>query len=131
MNLRGRRPEFQVWASAQADIDRIGAIWRECLEASGGPFLFGGQYTVADAMYAPVCTRFETYDVELDDTSAVYCAHMVALPDMIEWTRAATDEQDAVSELDAGDAQDINQHDPAMGNLGSSQPDAKKDFARR
>jgi glutathione S-transferase len=100
MNLRSRRPEFQVWASAQADIDRICAIWRECLEASGGPFLFGGQYTVADAMYAPVCTRFETYDVELDDIAAVYCAHILAMPDMIEWTRAATEEQGAVSELD-------------------------------
>jgi glutathione S-transferase len=100
MNLRSRRPEFQVWASAQADIDRIGSIWRECLEASGGPFLFGHQYTVADAMYAPVCTRFLTYDVDLDDVCAAYNAHILALPDMIEWARAATEELGAVSELD-------------------------------
>jgi glutathione S-transferase len=100
MNLRSRRPEFQVWASAQADIDRIGVIWRDCIEASGGPFLFGMQYTVADAMYAPVCTRFQTYDVILDDLCAAYSAHMLALPDMIEWTQAASEEQGAVSELD-------------------------------
>jgi glutathione S-transferase len=100
MNLRSRRPEFQVWATAQADIDRIVAIWNECIEASGGPFLFGAQYTVADAMYAPVCTRFLTYDVALDEVSATYTDHILALPDMIEWTQAATEEQGAVSELD-------------------------------
>src|SRR6202042_1475597 len=55
MNLRSRRPGFQVWASAQADIDRINAIWHDCLERWGGPFLFGSQYTLADAMFAPVC----------------------------------------------------------------------------
>jgi glutathione S-transferase len=100
MNLRSRRPGFQIWASAQADIDRIAAIWNECLDTSGGPFLFGDQYTVADAMYAPVCTRFLTYEVELDDVSADYTAHILGLPDMIEWTAAASEEQGAVSELD-------------------------------
>src|SRR3954452_3379435 len=66
MNLRSHRPGFQVWASAQADIDRITKIWRDCLASWGGPFLFGAQYTLADTMFAPVCTRFRTYDVALD-----------------------------------------------------------------
>lgn len=100
MNLRSRRQDFNVWASAQADIDRICAIWRECIETSGGPFLFGKQYTVADAMYAPVCTRFLTYDVKLDEICAAYNAHILGLPDLTEWTEAAIDEEGAVEELD-------------------------------
>ena len=62
---QGAPPGFPVWAGAQADIDRIEAIWSECLAASGGPYLFGAQPTMADAMYAPVCTRLRTYDVKL------------------------------------------------------------------
>jgi glutathione S-transferase len=100
MNLRAHRPGFKVWASAQADIDRIATIWRDCLAAWGGPFLFGPQFTLADAMFAPVCTRFRTYAVTLDDASASYCADVLARPDMVEWTAKATQEVDEVSELE-------------------------------
>lgn len=55
---------------AQADIERVMAIWRESLAASKGPFLFGTVPCMADAMYAPVCTRFITYDVKLDSECA-------------------------------------------------------------
>jgi len=72
MNLKARHPGFKVWAGAQADIERVTAIWRECLQRYGGPYLFGATPTVADAMYAPVCTRFSTYDVKLDPASAAY-----------------------------------------------------------
>ena len=85
MNLKAQHRDFKVWAGAQADVDRIVAIWGECLEAYGGPFLFGSQPTIADAMYAPVCTRFRTYDVELDDRSAAYRDTIMALPAMREW----------------------------------------------
>ena len=64
MNLKGDYSGFKVWAGAQADVDRIFAIWRECLARSGGPFLFGRKPCIADAMYAPVCARFMTYHVE-------------------------------------------------------------------
>src|SRR5262245_57013904 len=63
MNLKARHKEFNVWAGAQADVDRILAVWRHCLCEYGGPYLFGEHPTMADAMYAPVCTRFRTYDV--------------------------------------------------------------------
>src|SRR5690349_18072613 len=72
MNLKGNFPGFKVWSRAQADIDRITAIWRDCLTTWGGPYLFG-ERTMADAMYAPVVTRFRTYDVKLDDVSNAYC----------------------------------------------------------
>jgi glutathione S-transferase len=99
MNIKARHPGFKVWAGAQADIDRVATIWRECLARSGGPFLFG-QPTMADAMYAPVCSRFQTYDVKLDDTCAAYCRTILALPAMIEWIEAARTEPDEVEELD-------------------------------
>ena len=99
MNLKARHPGFKVWSGAQADIDRIAAIWRDCLAAHRGPFLFGAA-TMADAMYAPVVTRFLTYDVRLDAAGAAYCERVMALPEMIEWHRAALAEPDALDELD-------------------------------
>src|SRR5674476_944338 len=65
MNLKAHHPGFKVWAGAQADIDRIVSIWRESLAAGKGPFLFGATPSLADAMFAPVVTRFLTYDVKL------------------------------------------------------------------
>jgi glutathione S-transferase len=59
VNLQGDFPNFKVWKRAQADIDRITTIWRECLDLYGGPFLLG-ERSMADAMYAPVVTRFLT-----------------------------------------------------------------------
>jgi glutathione S-transferase len=99
MNLKARHPGFKVWAGAQLDIDRVVAIWRECLAASGGPFLFG-EVSMADAMYAPVCTRFATYDVALDAACAAYRDHILKLPFMLEWTKAAALEPDEVEELE-------------------------------
>jgi glutathione S-transferase len=100
MNLKARHPGFKVWAGAQSDIDRIVQIWREQLADSGGPFLFGGAPTMADAMYAPVCTRFVTYEVALDKVCAAYRDRILALPVMREWTAAARLEPDEVEELD-------------------------------
>jgi len=99
MNLKAKHPGFKVWAGAQSDVDRICAIWRERLAASAGPFLFG-ELTVADAMYAPVATRFATYDVQLDPVCAGYRDRILALPYMREWTEIALTEPDEVEELD-------------------------------
>jgi glutathione S-transferase len=100
MNIKGHYPGFKVWAGAQADIERIVTIWRECLAASKGPYLFGAKPTVADAMYAPVCTRFLTYNVKLDPACAGYCQAVMAMPHMGEWVAAAKNEPDEVLELD-------------------------------
>jgi glutathione S-transferase len=99
MNLKARRPGFKVWAGAQADIDRITTIWRESFAAHHGPYLFGN-LTMADAMYAPVVTRFLTYDVKLDVDCAGYCDRIIALPDMVEWREAAMLEPEELEELD-------------------------------
>jgi glutathione S-transferase len=92
-------PNFRIWSRAQADIDRICEIWRGCLQKYGGPFLFGDKICVADLMYAPVCTRFDTYDVRLDDVCSAYCARIRALPEMQEWQQAAEAEPDDIDEL--------------------------------
>lgn len=100
MNLKARHPGFKVWAGAQADIDRVISIWRESLASSKGPYLFGKTPTMADAMFAPVVTRFITYDVKLDSDCAAYCKAIMALPAMQEWQAAALAEPDEVVELD-------------------------------
>jgi glutathione S-transferase len=99
MNIKARHSGYKVFAGARPDIERIAAIWRECLETYGGPFLFG-QPTIADAMYAPVCTRFATYDVHLDRHCDKYCRTIAAWPLMAEWTQGALAEPDDVEELD-------------------------------
>ena len=101
MNLKARYTNFKLWAGAQPDIDRVLEIWRDCLKRYDGPYLFGEAPTLADAMYAPVCTRFLTYGVKIDRMSQDYCDTIMNLPDMIEWVEAAKAEPEAVEELDA------------------------------
>jgi glutathione S-transferase len=100
MNLKGSFPSFKVWAKAQEDVERITFIWRECIETYGGPYLFGKKRCMADAMYAPVTTRFHTYHVKVDSVSAQYCKLILAMPEMVEWTKAARHEPEDIDELD-------------------------------
>jgi glutathione S-transferase len=78
-------------AEALADVRRVCELWREALAASGGPYLFG-RFSIADAMYAPVTTRFQTYGVELDAPCRGYVATIDALPAMQAWRRDAAAE---------------------------------------
>ncbi|MBO9537118.1 glutathione S-transferase family protein [Herbaspirillum sp.] len=100
MNLKAHFPNFKVWSRAEADIARITTIWKECLARYGGPFLFGEQRTMADAMYAPVVTRFVTYGVPLDPVCAAYGKRIMAMPEMQEWIAAAKKEPEDIDELD-------------------------------
>ncbi|HTV74203.1 MAG TPA: glutathione S-transferase family protein [Candidatus Acidoferrales bacterium] len=100
MNIRAHFPDFKLWSGAQADIERICTIWHECLSAYKGPYLFGKKPCAADAMYAPVITRFLTYDVKLDSTCSAYGQRIMTLPAMVEWVQAAQTEPDDLEELD-------------------------------
>lgn len=100
MNLKARHPGYKIWAGAQPDIDRIVEIWTECLDLYGGPYLFGQQRSMADAMFAPVVTRFLTYDVKLNKACILYCQTIMAMPEMKEWVAAAKAEPDDIEELD-------------------------------
>jgi glutathione S-transferase len=98
MDLLGKLPCPPLSAALEGDIARIAAIWKDTRArfGQGGPFLFGA-FTCADAMYAPVATRFRTYGVDLDrfgdnGTGAAYGETILALPAMEEWTQGAKDE---------------------------------------
>ena len=99
MNLKAQHKAYKIFSGARGDIERIKTIWSECLDQYGGPFLFGS-VSVADAMYAPVCTRFQTYAVQLDDRLAVYRDRILALPFMQEWAASARAEPEEMIELE-------------------------------
>jgi glutathione S-transferase len=88
-------PSPPIDAVLESEIRRVVAIWKDTRArfGAGGPFLFGA-FSNADAMYAPVATRFRTYGVDLarygdDGTAARYAAALLALPAMAEWTEGA------------------------------------------
>jgi glutathione S-transferase len=95
MDLLARLPTPPIGEELARDIRRVVAIWRETRTGYGaaGPFLFGA-FTNADAMFAPVATRFRTYGVDLrafgdDGHAAAYADTILALPEMAEWTAGA------------------------------------------
>ncbi|EIZ79974.1 glutathione S-transferase [Novosphingobium sp. Rr 2-17] len=100
MNLKVRHESFPVFSGARPDIERIETIWQDCLDRYHGPFLFGEKPTVADAMYAPVTTRFTSYAVKLSPQSAAYCETITAWEPMREWVAAAMAEPEDIEELD-------------------------------
>ena len=93
MNLRRAKSHKPLEAEGEAQRARIEAIWRECRQkhGQGGPFLFG-HFTAADAMYAPVVTRFDTYGGELAADTRDYVEAVVAMPAMVEWYAEAAKE---------------------------------------
>ncbi len=100
MNVKADLPGFKIWSRAKADIERILSVWTECLETSGGPYLFGKSPCMADAMYAPVVLRFRSYHVEVPTLCQAYCETMLATPALQEWIGAAMEEDDDIDEFE-------------------------------
>jgi glutathione S-transferase len=100
MNLRVEHERFRIFAGARPDIERIEEIWADCLDRYGGPFLFGARPTVADAMFAPVATRFVTYHVAISEKAAAYRDTIMNWEPMVEWIAAAKVEPDEMEELE-------------------------------
>lgn len=100
MNLRARYPGFRVFTGAKGDIRRVLTIWNECFELYRGRFLFGDQPTLADAMYAPVCTRFVTYAIAVEGKAAEYRDRIMDWPPMQQWIEEAKAEPVEIEELD-------------------------------
>ena len=100
MNLKVTHKSFPIFSGAKPDIERIEAIWDECLKQYGGPFLFGKKPTIADAMYAPVTRRFLSYAVPMPDTIAAYCQTIDQWAPMQEWLKAARAEPEEMQELE-------------------------------
>ena len=101
MNVRLVRAKDNIEPAARDDINRITAFWRDTRAryGQGGPYLFG-RFTAADAMYAPVVSRFFTYDVDLDADSEAYRDAVWEYPAMKEWVQAARNEPMIVDEWD-------------------------------
>ncbi|HEX2676424.1 MAG TPA: glutathione S-transferase family protein [Polyangiales bacterium] len=93
MNVRKRYPAPSEAQGVGTDIARIQEIWQTCRErfGKGGPFLFG-QFSVADAMFAPVAFRFQTYSVPLTVAAQSYRDTMLGLAPMREWAESAKTE---------------------------------------
>lgn len=105
MNVRAERRKVMVDPPLQADIGRVAQIWRDCRDrfGAGGPFLFG-RFSIADAMFAPVASRFRTYGVPLGPVEQAYCDAIHALPAMREWVAAAVAEPWTIDAEEVGRA---------------------------
>jgi glutathione S-transferase len=97
MNMWRPAKKLELNPDAAANVRRIDAMWSECLERSGGPFLFGA-FTAADAMYAPVVSRLHTYAADVAKASAAYMQAVMALPAWQEWYAAALKEEWVLAE---------------------------------
>jgi glutathione S-transferase len=91
MNMWRPVKSRELTPEVQANVRRIEAMWSDCRERYGGPFLFG-RFSAADAMYAPVVARFETYAVPLGAVAQTYADTVRALPAWTEWRAAALQE---------------------------------------
>jgi glutathione S-transferase len=100
MNIKRRHTAFKLWSGVEPDIERMTEIWRDCLMVYGGPWLFGVGPTMADAMYAPECTRFRTYQLTLDGACERYIDTVLSCPEVREWVEKATAEPDTLMELE-------------------------------
>ena len=102
MNLKFKLKGKPAGVPVQRDIDRIVEIWTEArtqFATPDGPYLFGA-FSVADAMYAPIACRFQTYNVQLPPVAAEYRDTMLARPAMQEWYAAALQETEAHAHYD-------------------------------
>ena len=99
MNIRASYPGKGMKPEVQANIDRIESLWAEARGrfGAGGPFLFGS-FCAADAMYAPVVTRFRTYAVRLGPEAQRYCDAMLAAPGVRAWIDEALQEKEFVAD---------------------------------
>ena len=102
MNVRARNRRVAPTPELSADIARIDGIWSECREThgAGGGWLFG-DFSIADAMFAPVVFRFQTYGAALSAVSQSYLSHALADPDLLEWHESAAKEGHPLPLVDA------------------------------
>ena len=100
MNMRRKREAIATTPAILADVARVQSLWNGCLAQSTGPFLFG-DFSIADAMYAPVVNRLDVYGFETDSKVSGYMARIKALPAWQEWEEAGRAEPWTVDEDEA------------------------------
>lgn len=94
MDFARRLPLPELREETAQQIGRVIDAWQDALAGSGGPFLFG-RFSIADAMFAPVVSRFVTYGVEVAPAARGYMDRVMALPAMQDWAKGAQQEVDA------------------------------------
>lgn len=100
MNIRARLPGKGRNSGSQADIGRISEIWEECLSRFGHHQFLFGEFSLADAYFAPVVTRFQTYGVTLAPALNAYCERVLAHPAVARWIEEALVETESVPRFD-------------------------------
>ena len=103
MNCRAMGRRVPLGAALTADIDRVFAIWTDCAEqyADRGAWLFG-EFSVADAMYAPIVLRFRTYGINLPEAASGYPARLLDSPALQQWLLDAESETEVIDEEEVG-----------------------------
>lgn len=99
MNIKGHFPGKGRNAGSQADIGRISEIWEDCLSTYGAHRFLFGNFSIADAFFAPVVMRFKTYAVSLAPALQAYCERIEAHPAVAEWVKDAMQETDDLPNL--------------------------------
>lgn len=99
MNCRKKIVFSPIEPTLQADIERICEIWQECLSNSNGPFLFG-QFSIADAMYAPIVLRFISYGIKVGEIETAYMQTILGLESLQEWIEAGIQEKEVIAEAE-------------------------------
>ena len=100
MNIRNRYPGKGMNDEVAADIARLQVLWSECLDLSGGPFLFG-DFCIADAMFTPVVFRLQTYAVNMTGKAATYLQNMLTAPALVKLAQLAAAEGHATERYDS------------------------------
>ena len=102
MNCRAMGRQVSLPDELTDDIDRVIHIWSDCHKRYGGPWLFGEQFSIADAMYAPVALRFRTYGINLPESALVYAHRLLESSAMQDWLVAAETEIDVIDREEVG-----------------------------
>ena len=103
MNCRATGRQVEITAGVERDIRRVQEIWEQCRSAfgKGGPWLMG-PFSIADAMFAPVVTRFHTYGVPCPPTVAAYRDHVLQDPCVRQWFEAGRNEKETIEQMEVG-----------------------------
>ena len=101
MNVRKKFHHVTPSSEAEREIERIKSLWRQCRTkyGAGGEWLFG-EYSIADAMFAPIALRFEGYSIPLAGIEASYVQSVMQQPCIIEWITAGTQETEVIAEAE-------------------------------
>mmetsp|Transcript_27633 Transcript_27633/g.42523 ORF Transcript_27633/g.42523 Transcript_27633/m.42523 type:complete len:206 (-) Transcript_27633:144-761(-) len=103
MNCRAKNRKIDIDEALQKDIDRVCSLWQECRQDAkeDGEWLFG-KWSIADAMYAPVALRFNSYNVEITPAAQAYVDTVLADPDVADWISAGKEDPEIVEADEAG-----------------------------